>query len=93
MPVLLVGNKWDMDTDGSVIEAAQDYAVANGLPHLVVSAKTGERVQDAFVGISRLLMAERLPELAAGAGKGKGPRDLVPHEPTSSSLFDCCRTS
>lgn len=89
-PILLIGNKWDIDSDGAVIEAAQTFALENGLQHLVVSAKTGERVTDAFVGLTRLLLAGREAGLAGDKAKVTGS-DLVPR--TTSSVFDCCKTS
>lgn len=96
-PVLLVGNKWDMDRDGSVIEAAQSYAAEHGLSHLVVSAKTGERVMDAFVGVSRLLALHAEPRLGGVTGDAAGVRAqggrLVPEGKSVSSVFDCCKTS
>lgn len=96
VPVLMIANKWDADTDGSVIEAGQEYAAAKGIPHIVVSAKTGERVSDAFVGAARLVMGREVA-LEKGTGKGKGPRDIAPggddDSATSSSLLSCCKTS
>ena len=88
-PILLVGNKWDLDRDGSVIESAQEFAAANGMHHLVVSAKTGERVMDAFVGMSRLLMAQRAAELPPASVR---PVRAVPAG-EDISIFSCCKTS
>jgi GTPase SAR1 family protein len=91
-PVLLVGNKWDMDRDGGVIEEAQAFALEHGFKHIVTSAKTGERVLDAFAGISRLLLASHLAiSLTTGTKPTYRGIETVPRE--TSSVFDCCKTS
>eukprot|EP00049_Salpingoeca_infusionum_P007112 m.115831 g.115831 ORF g.115831 m.115831 type:complete len:201 (-) comp13581_c0_seq1:178-780(-) len=47
---LLIGNKSDLDEQRDVTtEEAEQFAAANGLAFAETSAKTGERVDDAFV--------------------------------------------
>jgi GTPase SAR1 family protein len=91
--VLLVGNKWDLDRDGGVIEEAQAFALEHGFKHIVTSAKTGERVLDAFVGISRLLLAAHAEKTLVTTGRKPGYRGIEPVPRETSSLFDCCKTS
>ena len=48
--IFLIGNKCDLDTQRDVThEEAKQFANENGLIFLETSAKTGEKVDDAFV--------------------------------------------
>lgn len=62
VPVLVVGNKTDLEERIRVHEAdLATFAAERGLPYMITSAKTGENVRAAFDGLAGLLVGGPSP--------------------------------
>eukprot|EP01120_Amphizonella_sp_Union-15-10_P016528 TRINITY_DN8762_c0_g1_i2.p1 TRINITY_DN8762_c0_g1~~TRINITY_DN8762_c0_g1_i2.p1 ORF type:complete len:225 (-),score=42.05 TRINITY_DN8762_c0_g1_i2:95-721(-) len=82
--IMLIGNKKDMESHRDVThEEAKAFAEENGIIFLEASAKTGEKVEDAF-----LLTAQHVLQQGQEAFKsstGDAPSLLVPQQPKEDS--------
>jgi small GTP-binding protein len=58
IPLLLLGNKIDLDMRQVKKSHAEKYAKKNNLPYYETSAKTGEQVFDVFSELARVLHAK-----------------------------------
>jgi hypothetical protein len=97
--VLLVGNKSDLATrdnrprfDETAARAAAFVENHAGVDTLLTSARTGEGVQEAFVGLARkLLMEQASRDLTSAKARDAKVADVA--LPRRSGVFDCCTIS
>lgn len=62
-PVLLIGNKVDLDNNIKVSESeAKEFAKNYSLKFIETSAKTGSNVEEAFIGIIKSILKKTLEE-------------------------------
>jgi small GTP-binding protein len=68
LPVLLLGNKSDLQVRAVPEETVAEWKRRFHVPfHYVVSAKTGDRIEEAFQAFADVLAAPRVPEFALEA--------------------------
>lgn len=63
---ILVGNKSDLDSRKVTTEAGQALAERFGMAFFETSAKTGEGVEEAFLHMTDLIVAQRYPAASGG---------------------------
>eukprot|EP00049_Salpingoeca_infusionum_P017511 m.353239 g.353239 ORF g.353239 m.353239 type:complete len:217 (-) comp16715_c0_seq1:358-1008(-) len=95
--IFLIGNKSDLEAKRDVTtEEAQEFAKENGLVFLETSAKTGERVDEAFLETAKSIfqhIQEGNVDLnAAETGVQQKSRggNISLDQPTSASSGGCC---
>ncbi|KAF4081250.1 hypothetical protein AMELA_G00159200 [Ameiurus melas] len=64
VPMVLVGNKCDLPSRTVDTKQAQDLARSYGIPFIETSAKTRQRVEDAFYTLVREIRQYRLKKLS-----------------------------
>ncbi|GMR61707.1 hypothetical protein PMAYCL1PPCAC_31902 [Pristionchus mayeri] len=88
--VTLIGNKCDLAAQRKVtVKEAQELAAFYQIPYLETSAKTGQRVNEAFVLTARRLMQQSMGNSADA--RQSGVVDLVTSEKTWGQ--NCCYAS
>lgn len=82
-PIVIAGNKSDVPQRTVSLEKATAYAEENGFTHSSTSAKTGNNVEETFLGLARAIKdknefaASQQPKKAAKGKKKKSSRGVL----------------